>query len=688
MGVETAQVSGVTLAEWPPWRRIVPSASLRKVLAFALFLLVYFASYRYAMAFSNTVAAPFWFPDSVLLCALLCTRRRWWWLLFVGVLPMRLFVEVYPGLPQWFLLSVFVNDFLKGVLAALVLQRFLRDPIRLNSLREFGIYFLFVVILIPLLSALGGAASRFGIGHTDFWSNVEQWFLGDAIASLIVTPVLFYWVLRPPDPRSFTAPRVAEAAILIVGLLLSLQWAFEPSMQTRDFTEARYYMPVLFIGWAAIRFRMAGATGAVAFLTAFTVNAALQDTVPFANLADAEAASRVQHFLLLRAAPLYLAAVLLEEGVRVANSLRQSERRYRDVVESQPGYVCRMLHDTTLTFVNTAYCRFLGKSREQLLGVKLLDLLPANARRAARDAAERAIQLSEHSAWECEVLHHDGTSVWQHWVCHAIESEPESERAPELQLIGQDITDRKRAEESGRRLAHATRFAAVGELTAMVAHEINQPLTAILSNAEAGELMLKAEEPPLDDIREILADIRKDDLRADAAIRGIRSLLQRREFQPGPVDVNAMVAQVLRLIAGDALFRRVTVRRDLAPDLPAIVGDASHIEQVLVILLVNGMDAMKDTPEAEREITVSTRHRPDAGVEVAVRDRGHGISEKNMTQLFDSFFTTKPDGMGLGLSIARSMIAVHGGRIWAENAPDGGAVFRFTLTIERSPPSA
>ncbi len=686
MGVETAQVSGVTPTEWPPWRRIVPSTPVRNALAFGLFLLVYFASYRYAMAFSQTVAAPFWFPDSVLLCALLCTPRRWWWLLLLGLLPMRLFVEVYPGLPHWFLLSVFVNDFLKAVLGALLLQRFLDDPIRLNSLRDFGIYFLFVVILIPLLSAFAGAASRFGMGNIDFWSSVEQWFLGDAMASLIVTPVIFYWILRPPNPRHFTAPRVAEAAILTVGLLLSLQWAFEPLASTRDFTEARYYMPVLFIGWAAIRFRMAGATGAVALLTAFTVGAALEGTGPFDELPHEEAASRVQHFLLLRAAPLYLAAVLLEQGVRVANSLRQSERRYRDVVESQPGFVCRMLHDTTLTFVNSAFCRFIGNSREQLLGTKLLDLLPANARRAARDAVERAIQLSEHSAWECEVSLPDGSSGWQHWVCHAIDSE--SERTPELQAIGQDVTDRKRAEESGRRLAHATRFAAVGELTAMVAHEINQPLTAILSNAEAGELLLRSDKPPLEDIREILADIRKDDLRADAAIRGIRSLLQRREFQPCPLNVNDLVSQVLRLIAGDALFRRVTVRRDLAPDLPTVMGDASHIEQVLVILIVNGMDAMKDTPEAEREILVATRAGADASVEVAVSDRGHGISDKSMPQLFDSFYTTKPDGMGLGLSIARSMIAVHGGRIWAENAPDGGAVFRFTLTVERSPPVA
>ncbi len=686
MGVEAARVSGVTPTEWPPWRLLIRPAPLRNILGFCLFLLVYFAAYRYAMRFSTTVAAPFWFPDSVLLCGLLCTRRRWWWLLLLGLLPMRLLIDLYPGLTNSFLLSVYVNDCAKAVLAALVLQRFLDDPIRLNSLRDVGIYFLFVVILIPLLSAFAGAGSRLAMGHTDYWSNVEQWFLGDAMAAVIVTPVLFYWVLRPPNPKTFSSARAAEAAIVTVGLLLSLQWAFEPLVNARDYTEARYYMPVLFIGWAAIRFRMAGATGAVALLTAFTVRATLAGTGPFEGLPDAEAASRAQHFLLLRAAPLYLAAVLLEQGVRVANSLRQSERRYRDVVESQPGFVCRMLHDTTLTFVNTAYCRFLGKSREQLLGVKLLDLLPAGAQRAARDAVERAIQLSEHSAWECEVAHYDGTYGWQHWVCHAIESE--SERTPELQVIGQDITDRKRAEESGRRLAHATRFAAVGELTAMVAHEINQPLTAILSNAEAGELLLKSPAPPLDDIRDILADIRKDDLRADAAIRGIRTLLQRREFQSRPVNVNEMVSQVLRLIAGDALYRRVTVRRDLAADLPTVMGDASHIEQVLVILIVNGMDAMKDTPEPEREIIVTTRRDSDARVEVAVRDRGHGISEKSMPQLFDSFYTTKADGMGLGLSIARSMIAVHGGRIWAENAPDGGAIFRFTLTVERSPPTA
>jgi PAS domain S-box-containing protein len=588
-------------------------------------------------------------------------------------------VTPHPVPSEWFLGAVFLNDCAKAVLAALLLKRFMADPIRFNSMRDFGIYCLVAVLLVPLLSAFGGAAARIGLGH-EFWGSLEQWFLGNAMANLIVTPVLFYWVLRPPNPATFSAPRSFEAAILVLGLMITLALAFEPIAGPRDFAEWRYYAPLPFIVWAAIRFRMFGASAAVALLTVFAVVAAIEGSGSFANLSPEETSSRLQHFLLLRAAPLYLVAVLIEQTWQVGSSLRKSEQRYRAVVESQTDFLCRFRPDTTLTFVNAAYCGFIGKPRAELLGVRLLDLLPGAAREAAREGVARALAHSEQAAWECEVAYPDGARGWQHWVCHTIESTPDE--GSELQAIGHDITDRKRAEESGRQLAHATRFAAVGELTAMVAHEINQPLCAILSNAEAAELLLQTQQPPLQEIREILADIRKDDLRADAAIRSIRSLLHRREFQPRPVDVTETVNHVLTLIAGDALHRRVQVRRELAADLSRVIGDPSHLEQVLVILIVNGMDAMKNTPEAARELTITARRAAESLVEIAIQDRGHGIAPASMPQLFDSFFTTKADGMGLGLSIARSMIAAHGGTIWAENAPEGGAIFRFTLCVD------
>jgi C4-dicarboxylate-specific signal transduction histidine kinase len=249
----------------------------------------------------------------------------------------------------------------------------------------------------------------------------------------------------------------------------------------------------------------------------------------------------------------------------------------------------------------------------------------------------------------------------------------------ELQAIGHDITDRKRADEVQRRLAHSSRLAAVGELTAMVAHEVNQPLCAILSNAEAAETLLSRENPPLDVIREIIKDIRDDDLRADEVIRGIRSLVGRREIRIQPVDLNRTISHVLRLVAGDALYRRVRIQRTLDESLPLVAADQPQIEQVLLNLIVNAMDAMQGTPEAERELSVQTRLAGAGFVEIAVVDHGCGIPPERLPELFDSFFTTKPEGMGIGLSVARWIVLAHGGRIWATNGAQGGADFRFTL---------
>ncbi len=281
--------------------------------------------------------------------------------------------------------------------------------------------------------------------------------------------------------------------------------------------------------------------------------------------------------------------------------------------------------------------------------------------------------------YEHEVILADGTIRWQQWVDSAIVAS--DGRVTELQGIGRDITDRKRAEEANQKLAHASRLAVLGELTASIAHEINQPLGAILSNADAAELLLEAGPGRLDEVRRILADIRKDDLRASEVIRRMRELLGKRPLERQPLDLNEVVAGVLQLLGGDAARRGVALEIDLAPGLPAVHGDRVHLQQVLLNLLLNGMEAMADTPACrQRRLAVRTA-RNGGGVEVAVTDRGTGIPPDRLPRLFESFFTTKPDGMGLGLSIARSIVEAHGGRIWAENRPEGGATFRFTMPV-------
>src|SRR5262245_3142645 len=302
---------------------LVRGSQLRNVLGFCSFGVAFYFAYRYGMSFSYETSSPFWFPDSVLLCAMLLARPGQWWMLIILTLPIRLLAPVSAGIPLWFLLVTFANDSIKGVIAAAALRRFLRNPVRFETARDFALYCLLVVLLVPAASAFGGAAARHFLGH-DFWLAWEQWFLGDALAQLVVTPVLFYWILGAPwnAPARF-ATRWIEGGLLAVGLIVAAYIAFNSDAGGISFAEPRFYAPVPFLFWAAIRFGMFGATGAIAVIAFFSVAAALQGQGPFSGKSPADTAVTLQHFLLLRAAPLYLVAVLIEQKEGVGHSLRE-----------------------------------------------------------------------------------------------------------------------------------------------------------------------------------------------------------------------------------------------------------------------------------------------------------------------------------------------------------------------------
>lgn len=235
----------------------------------------------------------------------------------------------------------------------------------------------------------------------------------------------------------------------------------------------------------------------------------------------------------------------------------------------------------------------------------------------------------------------------------------------------------------GAEVTHHARLALAGELTASIAHEIAQPLGAILNNVETAELILKQRRNATDaeTLAPILADIKRDDMRANEVVNRLRALLRKRELRLEPMDVNALVNSAVTLIRADAERREVQLRIELEADLPQVAVDPIHLQQVVLNLLVNGMDAMAQTPPPERCLHVRTRLRAGSGVEIAVKDNGHGIDAAIAERLFESFFTTKEGGMGLGLSIARSIVQAHGGTIWAECGHGGGSIFAVRLPL-------
>jgi len=254
-----------------------------------------------------------------------------------------------------------------------------------------------------------------------------------------------------------------------------------------------------------------------------------------------------------------------------------------------------------------------------------------------------------------------------------------------LRLLGisMDITAAKQTELEVRELrdtlAHTGRVTLLGNLASALAHELSQPLGAILRNAEAAEIMLGQADPDMDELRAITEDILRDDHRAGQVIDKLRALLKRGTIVLKPVDLSSLITEVLSLVQTDAVVRHVKISSTVQPGLPRISCDGIHIQQVLLNLLANAMDALEDRKPEDRAVQVHARQTDASSVEVRVCDKGPGIADENIGRLFEPFFTTKSTGMGMGLPVSKTIIEAHKGRMWAENVPESGACFCFTL---------
>jgi PAS domain S-box-containing protein len=333
-------------------------------------------------------------------------------------------------------------------------------------------------------------------------------------------------------------------------------------------------------------------------------------------------------------------------------------------------------------WTNTQLRRLLGlHEKESVVRNNLLAMIHPEDRASVIDRMQNAQVAGVPFECEFRVIH---PKVGERWLV----ARDKAIRGPRgIRRMGAvvDITERKQAElelrEQRAELAHVARISTMGELAASLAHELNQPLTAILSNAQAALRFLSARPADIGEVREILQDIVKDNSRAGEVIRRMRSLVKKEQLDFAPVDMASLVREVVALVHSDAILLNVNLAVKTAHGLPTVQGDKVQLQQVVLNLLLNAFDAMKEYPPKERQVKLSVELNDAGLIQTAVSDRGPGLSSDKLDKIFQPFYTTKGEGLGMGLSICRSIVEAHRGRLWAENNADHGATFSFTLPV-------
>jgi len=590
----------------------------------------------------------------------------------LAAFPAHLIAELQSQVPPTMVVCWFISNSGEAVIGAGLTRYLLRGPVRFDNLRSVAVFCICGAFLGPFLSSFidAGFVAMNGWGQSGYLENWRTRFFSNMVTALTLTPALVTWCdFRLGQWKRISSGRALEGSVLFLGLVIASTVVLYNARTNPD--PVLFYAPLPFLLWAVFRFGPRATSAAILIVTFLAIWSSAQGHGPFANQSAEINARSMEMFLIIMAVPIMLLAAGIQEG-------RKAEERFASAFRASPDPISIIRQrDGTLIDVNDHWVKMFGHERKEAIGRTLRDLNLCLSEGGHVQQMVGFRQSEPIRDLECAVCTKRRGVRQVSLSADVVEMGNE----PCFIVIIRDITDRKLVEEAHRDLIHASRVAALGELTASIAHEVNQPLGAILSNAEAAELLLESESPPLDELRKILADIRNDDVRAGEIIHHIRLLMRKRALKRGSLDVNELSAEVVRLMETEVQRRNVSLNTEFTAAPATIFGDRVHLQQVLMNLILNGMEAMADMPAAERRLYVRTASNGQRRVEISVTDSGRGIPPEKLPRLFDSFFTTKENGMGLGLAIARSIIDAHHGRIFAENNSDGGATFRFDFPV-------
>jgi two-component system sensor kinase FixL len=769
------------------------------------------AKVGFALTFKPYPVSVLWPPNSILVAALLLTPPRMWWFVLLAAFPAHCAAQLQSHVPPLMILCWFVSNSSEAVIGAGLMRYLVRGPIQFTSLRNAGIFCLCVVFAGPFLSSfLDTAFVRWNAwGHGSYWELIRIRFFSNAVAALIVAPLIVTWATKGIlAVRTAGRAYLLEACLLLFGLLsisFAVLYKFGPGADS-----ALLFLTLPFLLWAAARFGALGTSTALSIVGFLAIWSGSHGHGPFSGGTAEQNTASIQIFLIVLSIPMLFLAAVIEERATGETERRESESRFRIVADAAPVLIWMAGVDKRCTFFNKPWLKFTGRSLEQEVGngwaegihpddlqkclkiyteafdarkpfvmqyrlkrydgeyrwisdqgvarhdargnfagyigscVDVTELL--NKEQALREFEERVVLAAEAAhlgVWEMDTateelwmsdgartlfqfdsetrldyktvqdrVHPEDRALRDSAVKHAIETQGQyeveyrvllpdgtlrwiggrarcvtGEDGTGTRLIGVsiDVTPRKLAEADALRhreeLGHMSRVAAMGELTASIAHELNQPLSGIASNASAGQRFIDRGDIDLNELRDLLGDITDDARRAGDVIRDIQTMVRKGVSARQAVNLNDLVIKVVRMVNPNAMLQSCELGTFLDPDLPTVEGDPVQLQQVLLNLIINAFDAMRDMPVSHRKVVIATERNSDGAICASVRDYGIGIPSEALERVFEQFFTTKPKGLGIGLAIVRSIVQSHGGTIVAENADGGGARFYFTLPV-------
>jgi len=628
-------------------------------------------------------SAVIYVPYAALVAMLVASARRdWVWYVLVGFVAH--FVTHWPRWSVSWVVLADVANIACALTAAVLLRRLFKFRPRLDSLRSLAGFVVGAAFIAPAVGATLGAANVLSHGGSlTYWQPWTAWFLSNAVTGLTLLPAFVLGVSNraawhwPPLDRNRALEALALATALVVGAAIAFGG---PTSGTWN-VALHFYAPLPVLIWAALRFGSGGASLALTVITFAAIWGADRGSGPFLAATADDNVRALQAFVLLTSLPVLCIAAISTSRQRIVllhQALLASVQEHVAILDRR-GVVLEM---------NDSWHRFadrpdLAPYRRVTTGnnyVTACHLAAAEGDITAARLFDGVTSVLDGQQQRFELEFDDPGSTHERY---ALSMEALAQPHGGAIIRRTNVTARRQAqaeiEEQRRQLSHLARVTVLGQLSGALAHELNQPLAAIGSNADAARRILGQHPTDYVELDAILTDIVSANHRAAQVIRRLRAMLNRGETRMQPLDTAELVHDVLELAHAELITRRVIATAVLAPNLPQVLGDRVQLQQVLLNLVLNASEAMSANAPQNRRLSLIATADARRNVQISVRDCGTGIPPNLIDRLFEPFVTTKPQGLGLGLSISRTIVAAHGGRLWAQNNTDRGATVHCLL---------